>query len=112
MMSAWDASCCTPALCLANEFAARVGEFTEAEGSNTDHCVRTDDLSFSVEAPGGYIRVEGIALAKLTPEEAGVGFKNVSECSVRRVTTKGKISQVQFRRAQVTRGESIFGRFN
>jgi hypothetical protein len=27
------------------EFAVRVGEFTEAERSNTDHCVRTDDLS-------------------------------------------------------------------
>jgi hypothetical protein len=74
------------------EFAARVGEFTEAEGSNTDLCGRTDDLSFSVEAPGGYLRVEGSALANLIPAEAGEGFKYVSEGSVRGVTTKGKIT--------------------
>jgi hypothetical protein len=90
------------------EFAARVGEFIEAEGSNTDHCVRTDDLSFSVEAPGGYLRVEGSALANLTPAEAGEGFKNVSECSVRGVTTKGKITVKSKFVARRSPEESLF----
>jgi hypothetical protein len=31
------------------ELAARLGEYTEAETGSTDHCVRTDDATFSGE---------------------------------------------------------------
>ena len=73
------------------EFAARVSEYTKGEQGDTDHCVRTDDLTFAVEAPTGHVSVVGSALADLTPAQAGEGFKNISECRVRGVTTKGKI---------------------
>jgi hypothetical protein len=74
------------------EFTARVGEYTKAEQKATDHCLRTDDLSFAVEAPTGHFSIVGSALAELSPDQAGEGFKNVSECRVRGVTTKGKIT--------------------
>lgn len=74
------------------ELAARVGEYTKPEPGDTDHCVRTDDLSFAVEAPTGYFSIVGSALASLSPSEAGEGFKNVSECNIKGVTTKGKVT--------------------
>jgi hypothetical protein len=74
------------------EFAARVSEYTEAEKGDTDHCVRTDDLTFAVEGPEGYFSIVGSAISELTPAEAGEAFKNVSECNVRGVTTKGKVT--------------------
>ena len=48
------------------EFAARVGEYTKGEQGNTDHCVRTDDLTFAVEAPTGHFSIVGSALGDLT----------------------------------------------
>jgi hypothetical protein len=74
------------------EFTARVSEFTKGEKKGTDHCVRTDDVTFAVEAPMGHFSIVGSALAELTPAQAGEGYKNISECRVRGVTTKGKIT--------------------
>lgn len=74
------------------EFAARLGEYTKPEPGNTDHCVRTDDLSFEVVAPSGNFRVAGSALIGLTPAEAGEDYRNVSRCSIKGVTTKNKIT--------------------
>ena len=74
------------------EFAARLGEYTKPEPGNTDHCVRTDDLSFEVVSPSGNFRVAGSALIGLTPVEAGEGYRNVSRCSIKGVTTKNKIT--------------------
>jgi hypothetical protein len=74
------------------EFAARVSEYTEAEKGDTDHCVRTDDLTSAVEGSEGYFSIVGSAISELTPAEAGEAFKNVSECKVRGVTTKGEVT--------------------
>lgn len=74
------------------EFTARVSEYTKAERKGTDHCVRTDDVTFAVEAPTGHFSIVGSALADLTPAQAGEGFKNISDCRIRGVTTKGKIT--------------------
>jgi hypothetical protein len=74
------------------EFTARVSEFTKGEKKGTDRCVRTDDITFAVEAPTRHFSIVGSALADLTPAQAGEGFKNISECRVRGVTTKGKIT--------------------
>jgi hypothetical protein len=74
------------------EFTARASEFTKGEKKGTDHCVRTDDVTFAVEAPTAHFSIVGSALADLTPAQAGEGFKNISECRVRGVTTKGKIT--------------------
>ena len=62
------------------EFAARVG-------------VRTDDLTFAVQAPTGQFSAVrcGQCSEALTLALAGEGFKNVSEFHVRGMTTKGKI---------------------
>lgn len=90
------------------ELAARLGEYTEAENGSTDHCVRTDDLSFAVEAPAGYFSILGSALTSLTPAEAGEGFKNVSECNIRGVTTKGKVTVKAKLIARRSPEESLF----
>ena len=90
------------------ELAARLGEYTEAENGGTDHCVRTDDLSFAVEAPAGYFSILGSALTSLTPAEAGEGFKNVSECNIRGVTTKGKVTVKSKLIARKSPEESLF----
>jgi hypothetical protein len=74
------------------EFTARVSEFTKGEKKGTDYCVRTDEVTFSVEAPTGHFSIVGSAQANLTLAQAGEGFKNISECRVRGVTTKGKIT--------------------
>jgi hypothetical protein len=74
------------------ELAARLGEYTEAETGSTDYCVRTDDATFSGEGPDGFFSVSGSALTSLTPAEAVEGFKNVADCNIRGVTTKGKVT--------------------
>jgi hypothetical protein len=90
------------------EFAARVGEYTKGEQGNTDHCVRTDELTFAVEAPTGHFSIVGSALGDLTPAQAGEGFKNVSECRVRGVTTKGMIVAKVKQVARTTVENSLF----
>ena len=73
------------------EFAARLSEYTKPERGQTDHCVRTDDLSFAGKSPAGD-SAEGSALVDLPLAIAGEGYKNVSFCFVRGVTTKSKIT--------------------
>jgi hypothetical protein len=90
------------------EFAARVGEYTKGEQGNTDHCVRTDDLTFAVEAPTGHFSIVGSALGDLTPAQVGEGFKNVSEYRVRGVTTEGKIVTKVKQVARTAVEESLF----
>ena len=74
------------------ELAACLGEYTEVETGSTDHGVRTDNATFSGEGPDGFFSVSGSALTSLTPAEAGEGFKNVADCNIRGVTTKGKVT--------------------
>ena len=90
------------------ELAARVGEYTKPEKGGTDHCVRTDDLTFAVEAPSGHVSIVGSALVNLSLAEAGEGFRNVSECSIRGVTTKGKITDKAKLVARRSPEESLF----
>ena len=47
------------------EMVARVPEYTRPEPGNEDHCVRTDDLSFTIEVDGIARSVVGSALATL-----------------------------------------------
>jgi hypothetical protein len=49
------------------EFTARVSEYTKREPKGTDHCIRTDDLTFAVEAPTGHFSIVDSALVDLTP---------------------------------------------
>jgi hypothetical protein len=90
------------------EFAARVSEYTKGEKKATDHCVRTDDVTFAVEAPTGHFSIVGSALADLTPAQTGEGFKNISECRVRGVTTKGKVTVKAKEVGRRTVEESLF----
>jgi hypothetical protein len=61
-----------------------------------------------VEAPTGHFSIVGSALGDLAPAQAGEGFKNVSECRVRGVTTKGKIVAKVKQVARTTVEESLF----
>jgi hypothetical protein len=90
------------------EFTARVSEFTEKEPKGTDHCARKDDRTFAVEAPTGHFSIVRSALAVLTPGQAGEGFKNISECRVRGVTTKGKVTVKAKQVGRRTVEESLF----
>jgi hypothetical protein len=60
--------------------------FTEKSEWQKGRHVRSDDLSFAVDAPTGHLNTVGSALADLPLAKAG------EECRSRRVTTKGKIT--------------------
>jgi hypothetical protein len=77
---------------LAFELAARIGEYTRKEKGGTDHCYRTDDLTFAVVTASGSVNVAGSALAELPCVKAGQGYGQIAECRVFGVSTKGKIS--------------------
>ena len=74
------------------ELTARVGEFTYKENGGTDHCIRTDDLSFAVETPLESKNVVGSALADLPQVKAGEGYAQIVECRVLGASTKGKVT--------------------
>jgi hypothetical protein len=48
------------------ELACRIGEYTKKENSGSDHCYRTDYLTFAVETASGSSNVAGSALADLS----------------------------------------------
>lgn len=83
------------------ELAARLGEYNKPEQGQTDHCVRTD-------APTGHLNIVGSALVDLPPATAGEGFRNVVECRIRGVTTKGKITVEAKLVARRSPEESLF----
>lgn len=73
------------------EMGARVSEYTRPEPGNEDHCVRTDDLSFTVETDGCARSVVGSALAALGLVRGAQGPTKVLECRVLAASSKGKI---------------------
>ena len=73
------------------EMGARVSEYTRPEPGNEDHCVRTDDLSFTVETEGVATSVVGSALATLGLVRGVKGPTQVLECRVLAASSKGKI---------------------
>ena len=74
------------------EMGARVSEYTQPEPGAVDHCVRTDDLTFTIEAGDQTTRVTGSALAALGLHHSAKGMKQITECRVRTVTSKGKVT--------------------
>ena len=72
------------------ELSARVGEFTYGENGGTDHCIRTDDLSFAIETPLESRSVVGSELADLPQVRAGEGYSQIVQCRVLGASTKGK----------------------
>jgi hypothetical protein len=74
------------------ELGARVSEYTRAEPGGTNHCVRTDDLTFVIEESGQLTSVSGSTLSELGLLLTSEGMNRVKECRVRTVTTKGKIT--------------------
>lgn len=73
------------------EMGARVSEYTRPEPGNEDHCVRTDDLSFTVEESGVMRSVVGSTLATLGLVRGSTGQTRVVECRVLAASSKGKI---------------------
>ena len=74
------------------EMAARIGEYTHSENGGTDHCVRTDDLTFVIEDAHELRNVPGSALPDLPMVKAGKGYGQILECRVMGVSTKGKVT--------------------
>jgi hypothetical protein len=74
------------------ELAARIGEYTKKENNGTDHCDRTDDLTFAVETASGSSNVVASALSALAFIKAGQGYGQIAECRVFGVSSKGKIT--------------------
>ena len=74
------------------EMGARVSEYTKPEPGGTDHCVRTDDLTFTIESEGQVVNVAGSGLADLGLHLSADGLSQITECRVRTVSSKGKLT--------------------
>lgn len=70
------------------ELAARLSEYTKPERGQTDHCLRTDDLSFAGKAPTGDFNVVGVPWLtcpqRLRVKDSGTWNCAISEESPRR----------------------------
>jgi hypothetical protein len=74
------------------EKAGRVGEFTDCELGNQDHCARVDDFTFTSETPGSTKNVPGSGLVALQLVDSNEGRQSIVECRVRTVSSKGRLS--------------------
>jgi hypothetical protein len=67
------------------EMGARVSEYTAPEPGGTDHCVRTDDATFTIESGGQVANVSGSGLTALGLHSSVEGMSQITECRVRTV---------------------------
>lgn len=74
------------------EFSARVSEYTQPEPGAQDHCVRTDDLTFTINTPEGIVSVVGSSLAGLDLSPNGPSASTVLECRMLAASTKNKVA--------------------
>ena len=74
------------------EMGARVSEYTKPEPGAVDHCVRTDDLTFTIDTGDQTTSVSASALTALGLHLSAEGLKQIAECRVRMVTSKGKVT--------------------
>lgn len=75
------------------EMAARISEYTTAERGKTDHCVRLNDLTFTVRTNRGIENIAGGRLAALgltAPPDQDRGLQRILECRILTSTSKGK----------------------
>lgn len=72
------------------EMGARISEYTKAEPGSSDHCVRTDDLTFDVRTATETRRLVASQLRGLILP--GVNRPQVLECSVLGASSKGKVT--------------------
>lgn len=90
--------------------SARISEYTRPEPKGSDHCIRTDDLTFYIQTTEGVVSRVGSQLARLlgTVQEGSDALKQVTECRVLAVSTKGKIvSKAKI----IARRSALEGRF-
>jgi hypothetical protein len=69
------------------EMAGRIGEINQV-----NHCVRVDDVTFTVETKGAISNVPGSGLAALKLRDSVEGRWSTLECIVKAVTSKGKVA--------------------
>ena len=74
------------------EMGARVSEYMKPEPGGTDHCVRTDDLTFTIESGGLVANVAGSGLAALGLHLTTDGIKQITACRVRPLSSKAKLT--------------------
>lgn len=90
------------------EMGARVSEYTKPEPGGTDHCVRTDDLTFTIESGGQVANVAGSELSALDLHQSAAGMSQITECRVRTVSSKGKLTVKDKLAGRRSAEESIF----
>ena len=75
------------------EFSARLSEYTQHEPGAEDHCVRTDDFSFTVETNHKTIPAVGSALSGFNfAQRRDSSAPKVLECRMLATSSNGKVS--------------------
>jgi hypothetical protein len=74
------------------EVGARVSEYTKPEPGGIDHCVLSDDLTFTIESGGQVLNIAGSGLAALALHSSAEGMSQISECRVRTILSTGKLA--------------------
>ena len=74
------------------EMGARVSEYTRPEPGGTDHCVRVNDLTFTVVTEEGTSNIIGSALAATGLLQTAKGKLQVVECRMLAASSKAKVS--------------------
>ena len=74
------------------EMGARVSEYTQAEPGGSDHCVRTDDLTFEVRTATEVKRLLASQLGDGNLVLSGISRPQVVECRVLGASSKGKVT--------------------
>lgn len=74
------------------EMGEGVSEYTQPEPGAVDNCVRTDDLTFTIEAGDQTTSVRASALAALGLHLSAEGLKQIAECRFRTVTSERKVT--------------------
>ena len=64
------------------EMAGRIGEYTRQAQGSEDHCVRIDDLTFTIDTSGSARGLLGSALAASGLAELAKGRLQIMECRV------------------------------
>jgi hypothetical protein len=70
------------------DLGARISEYTLPEPGAQDHCIRTDDLSFTVQTPS---HTKNIVGSELSLKDSAGGGQKIVECRVLAASSKGKV---------------------
>jgi hypothetical protein len=79
-----------------------------ATPGGSDHCVRTDDMTFTIESGAQVANVSGSGLTALGLHFSAEGMSQITACRVRTVSSKGKLTVKDKLVGRRSTEESIF----